>query len=412
MRHAAERKFSSPYDDRGYDLPGNHSLHNSVQRVDEARIFEQNDIQNPTLKITIAMNLRTFRLQLTAAISVVAASFLPANGQESAELHSAVSELAEENGFNGVILVAEADNTLDAQVFGYTDLDAHTPITADTSFAIASLSKSITATLTLQLAEAGQLSLDDTVSDHLPFVSHDWTSQITIRQLLQNRSGLGHTTDIPGWFEPEWKSAQTPESFVEAALELPLRSTPGTEYYYSNIGYYLLGLIIDEASGTSYETALSEMILTPLGMETTGQIYDSPAPANHALNYLPDGDDFIQITLSNTWMFRAGASLYSNADDLLAWSHALQSGALISEDSMALLFDEEEPMAWNIGEAPLAEGAPPTPVRTYNGDMAGYTSIVSYFPEHDLTVILLSNTGPGYRTLLGMTLEIAAAATN
>ena len=69
-------------------------------------------------------------------------------------------------------------------------------------------------------------------------------------------------------------------------------------------------------------------------------------------------------------------------------------------------------MAWNIGEAPLAEGAPPTPVRTYNGDMAGYTSIVSYFPEHDLTVILLSNTGPGYRTLLGMTLEIAGAATN
>lgn len=358
------------------------------------------------------MSLSTLKLYLVAALTIVATSCLPANCQAADSLRNAIAELADDTGLNGVVLVAEADNTLDTQVFGYADLDAHTPITADTSFNIASISKSITATLTLQLAEAGQLSLDDTVSDHLSFVTHDWAPQITIRQLLQNRSGLSHTTDIPGWFEPEWKSAQTPESFLEAALELPLKSTPGTEYYYSNIGYYLLGLIIDEASGTSYETALSEMILTPLGMEATGQNYDSPAPANHALNYLQDGDDLIQISLSNTWMFRGGASLYSNADDLLAWSHALQSGELISEDSMALLFDPDTPMAWNIGEAPLSEGAPPTPVRTYNGDMAGYTSIVSYFPEHDLTVILLSNTGPGYRTLLGMTLEIAATATN
>ncbi len=77
---------------------------------------------------------------------------------------------------------------------------------------------------------------------------------------------------------------------------------------------------------------------------------------------------------------------------------------------MKLLFDADAPMAWIVGEIPLAEGADPTPVRTYNGDLAGYTTILSYFPDTRLTVILLSNTNPEYDTVLNMTLQIAAAA--
>ena len=328
------------------------------------------------------------------------------------DLEIAIKDIAAANKFNGVILVSTSDGPVIRKAFGHADIEPDRPLNTDTTFNIASISKSFSAALTMQLVERGMLSLDDTLKDHLPDLEVSDADKITIRQLLQNRSGLAHTTDIPGWFDPAWKAAQTPETFLKAALDVPLKSTPGTEYYYSNIGYYLLGLIIDRATGTTYEKSLETTMLTPLNMAHTGQVYAAKQPENHALNYLMIDDKLTHIQLSNTWMFRASASLYSNAEDLLKWSNALQNGKLLSDASMATMFDRDAPMGWIVGEAPLTKGGKPTPIRTYNGEMAGYTTILTYFPHTGMTVILLGNMSPGYNTVLSMTLQIAAAAQN
>ncbi len=357
------------------------------------------------------MRFHTLSAVAASFLSLAVCSMTPVTiAEPETGLEPRIEQIARANSFNGVILVSRPDEPQTLSAFGKPDMALDDAMPTDASFNIASITKSFTAALTLKLVEQGKLSLEDTLQDHLPDLDIADADKITVRHLLQNRSGLAHTTDIPGWFDPEWKDAQTPDSFLAAASALPLKSEPGSEYYYSNIGYYLLGLIIDHATGSTYENVLTELVLAPLGLTRTGQIYDERPLGTHALNYLPIDGELTQITLKNTWMFRASASLYSTAEDLLTWSDALQSGKLVSADSMKLLFDADAPMAWIVGEISLSDGAEPTPVRTYNGDLAGYTTILSYFPDTGVTVILLGNTNPGYDTVLSMTLQIAAAA--
>ncbi len=275
------------------------------------------------------MRFHTLPAIAASFLTLAVCSLLPVTVAEpETGLETRIEQIAQANSFNGVVLVSRPDEPQILSAFGKPDMSLDEAMPTDASFNIASITKSFTAALTLKLVEQGKLSLEDTLKDHLPDLDIADADKITVRHLLQNRSGLAHTTDIPGWFDPEWKDAQTPETFLAAASALPLKSEPGTEYYYSNIGYSLLGLIIDHATGSSYETALTEQMFSPSGLTHTGQVYENTPPGTHALNYLPIDGELTQITLKNTWMFRASASLYSNAEDLLKWSDALQSGKL------------------------------------------------------------------------------------
>ena len=102
----------------------------------------------------------------------------------------------------------------------------------------------------MQLVEEGKLSLDDTLEQHLPDYDVDYSDRVTIRHLLQNRSGIPHTISIPGWFDNDFKSSLTDDAYLEAMAALPLSFEPDADYLYSNINYYLLGLIIDKVAET------------------------------------------------------------------------------------------------------------------------------------------------------------------
>ena len=159
-----------------------------------------------------------------------------------------------------------------AKGYGYADTSRKTMVTVNSLFRIASVSKSITATAILKLAEAGRLSLDATVFGetgvlgttygHLPYPPH--LTKITIRQLLQHTAG-GWTNNgaDPMFSEPGMTAAQLISWTID---HQPLENTPGAVYAYSNFGYCILGRIIEKVSGMPYAVYVKKAVLQPCGI--------------------------------------------------------------------------------------------------------------------------------------------------
>jgi N-acyl-D-amino-acid deacylase len=169
-----------------------------------------------------------------------------------------------------------------ARGFGYADVDRHRPVEPDSLFRIASVSKPLTATAVMQLAAEKRIALNDSVFDRLP--AREWLSpkaddrlkRVTIRQLLHHTGGWDRSVSFDPIGRP-LEIAKTlrkalpvgPNEVVRYTLTLPLDFAPGTRYAYSNVGYLLLGRLIEEVSGLNYQAFVKEKVLAPIGVTRT-----------------------------------------------------------------------------------------------------------------------------------------------
>lgn len=319
-----------------------------------------------------------------------------------------VETWANSTQFSGQVLISRAGETVYELNTGLADRDTGTPITAQSRFAIASLSKTFTTVLTFQAVEAGHLSLDDTLSDWLPEYDAPYADIVTVRQLLQNRSGIPHYIDLPDWFTPQGKAAYTPDHLLDTLSGLPLQFEPGADYLYSNSNFYLVGLILDRATGQTYEDLLAQTLLEPLGLASTGQIYETQGRVGLAHNHLPnDNGEYERIEIVNPAVFRATASLSSNARDLHRWGEAIMDGGLLDTDSSDIMLDVDRPMAWTLAQLPVEHADTPIILQTYNGRLVGHTSMLTLLPDSEAIIIVLSNNAVAYNELAGLTVELA-----
>jgi D-alanyl-D-alanine carboxypeptidase len=326
---------------------------------------------------------------------------------EALEFDHNLIPLLEDWAFSGSILVAKGQDVELHKGYDFGGKPEAGPFTTDRPYAIASMTKSFTAVLALQLIENGQLSLDDSISDHLPNYTAPYRDKVTIRDLLQNRSGIPHYIDSPGWFEVEYKAALTQADFINAIANLPLKFEPGTDKLYSNANYFLLGLIIEAAYGQPYEQVLKDQILSPLEMSATGQIYDDAPAPTLVQNYLREDDGSLNpIPVTNPKLFKATASMYSTTGDLHKWSNALFTDQLLRPESKDLLFSSDAAMVWTVGAFPMPDESL-VQVRTYNGELIGYNSMITQMPLQESVIIILNNNGVGYENLSELTYQIA-----
>ena len=176
-------------------------------------------------------------------------------------------QLADGDRFSGVVLVAKGDQTKLARAWGMAS--ATEKNTLDTKFNIGSINKSFTQKAIEQLAAAGKLSIDDTVRKRLPDYPSAVADRITIRQLLEHRSGLG---DIfgPKYFDAPPARLRELSDFLALFADAPLQFEPGSAQRYSNAGYVVLGLIIERVSGETYRDYVQKHIFDPAGMKNSG----------------------------------------------------------------------------------------------------------------------------------------------
>ncbi|MEU5093430.1 serine hydrolase domain-containing protein [Streptomyces sp. NPDC020996] len=242
-----------------------------------------------TLRKHLAVSLGVATL---LAIEVTTAVAQPAYPSPVAQLRRD-TEAIHALGVSGVqARVIAPDGRQSVATSGTADVNTGRPVPSDGYFRMASTSKTLVATVVLQLEAEGRLSLDDTVDHWLPEVvqgNGNDGSQITIRQLLQHTSGIHD--DLPGYATPDEyyqrrHDVYSPEQLVARAMAHAPDFPPGEGWAYSNTGYVLLGVIIQKATGHPAHQEIEDRILRPLGLDQTRWMGTSPTlPRPHARAY-------------------------------------------------------------------------------------------------------------------------------
>ena len=289
------------------------------------------------------------------------------------------------------LVVLRNHRTILAANHGLADLSSKQPVTARTSFEIASMSKQFTAAAVLLLAEQGKLSIDDPLSRHLPDLPASWEA-ITLRQLMNHTAGLADDWDNDNAY---FTSRSKPSDFLHAMQDSPLRFPPGTDWSYS-AGPFVLGLVIEKVSGKPYAQFMRESIFAPLGMNST-QVNDvQQHTVDRASGYVfREGSLQDGVVLPAIARARADVGIRTTTRDLALWDEALDTGALLSEASRKEMFSpgklgNGEPIAYGLGWY-IAPFRGHTEIAHGGSFRTGFNSVIARYPDDRLTVIILTN---------------------
>jgi D-alanyl-D-alanine carboxypeptidase len=229
--------------------------------------------------------------------------------------------------------------------WGHADLETGEELTTDHLFRIASHSKTMTATAVMQLVEAGSLRLDDTVAQWIPELEGTPLATVTVRELLGHQGGVIRD-GVENNFWQRGGEFLDRERLIAGARTDGAVFEPNEHFKYSNIGYSLLGVVIEAASGTPYNDYVAENIAARLGLADSGPEYDASRAADYAAGHtgLTAGDDARhRIEHVDTRAMAAATGWYSTARDLTTYgaAHWFGDDSLVTDASKRLLQREE-----------------------------------------------------------------------
>jgi CubicO group peptidase (beta-lactamase class C family) len=294
------------------------------------------------------------------------------------------------------VAVARGGKVLYQHGYGLAQLEYEIPVTPETVFHVASVSKQFTAFAVTLLAQRGRLSLDDDVRKHLPELP-DFGHTITIRHLIHHTSGLRDQWNLLGLGGWRLDDVITRDQILRLVTrQRELNFPPGERHLYCNTGYTLLAEIVARVTGQSFPAWTAEHLFRPLGMTRT-HFHDDHRMVvpGRAYSYADDPDGgYRNAVLSYA---NAGAtSLFTTVGDLVRWMHNFETGAVggtaVVEQMYArgvLTGGDTIDYAHGLGHGTYRG------LRTigHGGADAGFRSAVLRFPEHDLSVAVLSNLG-------------------
>jgi CubicO group peptidase (beta-lactamase class C family) len=307
--------------------------------------------------------------------------------------------------FSGAVLVAKGDRVLFRKGYGFADVARRAPYTPETRHAVASITKMFTSMAALKQRDSGKLKLDDSVCAHLAACPDAWRP-VTVQELMRHTSGIPDYEDPLELGSEKYLAVMTQEGtsrrLVEEAKKKPLDFPPGTKFRYSNTGYLVLAEVVENASGRPFNEVVTETLLKPAGMNRAGLFDGKTVPEGLAAGYthpelgwakllagtpLTDGHLAARPHLPLTPP-AGDAGLYATVDDLLAWSRAMDGGALVPRAEADEVFApglEGYGYGWFTGE-----GFKRRRYR-HNGGLPGYTSDFVKFPDEGLTLVVLCN---------------------
>lgn len=291
--------------------------------------------------------------------------------------------------FSGTVAAIKGGEIIFNKAYGYANIEYKVKNTTDTKFRIWSITKQFTAAAILLLEESGMLKVEDKIKRFFPELT-SLNGEITIHHLLTNTSGIFNYTNLPNARKTFEKMDHKKAELLELFASKPLEFEPGTDYSYSNTGYYMLGEIIERVSGRTYEEFLTENIFKPLGMNNTGVDYERRLIENKATGYYLDGNDLIHCKYVNMNLIGPSGGMYSTAEDLLIWDQALNNNKLLSKASI-----EKMNTAYknNYGYGVCVEMNGDRRDINHNGACEGYLTEIHRYVDDDFAVVVLSNYG-------------------
>lgn len=233
----------------------------------------------------------------------------------------AVKQRMEEGHFPGAaVAVLRHGEPVHIGGYGFANIAHQAPVTSRTVFELASLTKQMTALAVLDLAEQDRLSLDDRLVDHLDEAPSEW-SDITIDQLLSHMAGLAHRFEYK--HDGEFLLNYSRKSMLASASQTPMIAVPGSDWNYSDQGYFLLGLVIESVTGKSYSEYMQERFFGPRQMTRTLLLDQSTVIPNLAQGYIFKDGKILRGR--RVWQFELAShfGVHSSLEDMIRWEAGL-----------------------------------------------------------------------------------------
>jgi len=280
------------------------------------------------------------------------------HAQAKAALQDLLDQQVKEQYILGMVMAVRlADGTVIWSTSGYTSPSGRERWSANTASLIASVTKTFTAVVVMQLIEEGKLSLDDTVDTWFP--EQPDGDSITVRMLLSHTSNLANFHTIFGNDEEKWTREWTPEELIAVANEAGPVGVPGSKKaHYSNTNYIMLGLIIEKVTSNSWEHEVETRIIKPLGLKNTTFLEEGSWKGKFVPGYIKTPDGYLSLS-EYSWYSRGSVSvawatggIISTASDLMTFASALFDGRLVSKETLAVMAQPvgtEGVRAWGLG---------------------------------------------------------------
>lgn len=301
--------------------------------------------------------------------------------------------------------------------YGSANLELKVPVNNDNIFRVGSVTKQFTAVLLLQLQEEGKLSLSDKLAKYYPDFPR--ANDITLQQMLHHTSGIHSYTDDPGFANEGMIKRTTDEMVMGYLAKMPKVQDfePGTDWYYSNSAYFILGGVIEKATGEKLADYMQKRLFKPLGMTHTALDDEADIVIGRAAGYGATGKGkFTNATFLSMTIPGAAGSLRSSASDLVKWNAALYGGKLLKPESlqamltpgklangettrkaMATVYEKlgvksDDDAGKDYADALMISNKNGHRKVDHGGGINGFNAHLSEFPDDHLTVVVLANT--------------------
>ena len=314
------------------------------------------------------------------------------------QIHRYYAKRHKLDGFNGCVMVARNGEPIYTGAFGYENYSQKDTLTTQSSFQLASVTKTFTSTAILQLIEQGKVSLDDTLQKFFPEFPYQ---NITVKLLLSHRSGLPDYIYWTSDFIGKNTDKLTNQSLLDLliAKKPPVRCKPDRVFVYCNTNYALLACVIEKVSGISYKQYMHDNIFAPLGMTSTFvcTIEDTAEHCGAACYEARRWKEW-------QWAFSDGVvgdkGIYSSVEDMLKWDNALKSGQIVSGEMLQeaytphsldrYSFAKDRSRNYGLGWRLIKQPGGSTLVY-HNGNWHGCNNVFARDLKEGYTIIVLGN---------------------
>ena len=335
---------------------------------------------------------------------------------EAQKLSPNLDKIAVETKFSGVIYIRQCEQILYQKAFGYADRSNKIPNSLNTRFGIASGTKIFTALAIGQLIEDGKLDFSSKIAELIPWDFQHYSREITVRQLLTQTSG------IPDYYDEEkmddfdnftvevpWYELKGPRDYLSVFPDETMKFPPGEGFSYSNSGYILLGVLIEEITGMPYRDFVEKEIFAPIGMESSGYFAMNQLPERTALGYIEDEDGWRTNIYNLPIIGASDGGAYTTVYDIEKLWNAFWGYQILSKE-MVEIFTAPHVEATGEGVNKfyghgiwIRKGAGLDTEEYIVGEDAGVSFYSGITRVNNLLVTIISNTDSGAWPILRVT---------
>ncbi len=379
-------------------------LHDDLPGVQPGGVMRTSDgaqftATSATTGSSVAITLRMSADGRIESLLVEAGGRGPDPAMAALPLDELVERLAGEGEFSGVVYESRGGRPVLTSAHGLADKRSGTPNTPETAFNVGSIGKSFTGAAVMLLAGEGRIDLNAPLGTYLDGFPEHVARTVTVRHLLRHESGWEHYWEHEA-FRARRGDLREMDDYLDFIRGMPLRFEPGSRQLYSNVGYEVLGGIIEAVTGQRYRDFMAERIFGPLAMSRTGFPLRDEVVPGVAIGYTSDHPyaEAPGYVMENTFLLAprgtAAGGAYSTVEDLERFFRGLVGGGLLDVGAAGMVLSEyDEAAGAPAGAVALAGGAP------------GVSALVVFDPRSDRFAAVLANQDSEAVSAIGRRLE-------